>query len=101
MSFRILGVSIDGMKYKLSYPTRHKENFITVMTGKNGSGKSRILEFISRNFVVNDDFLRYYPERWDDGLLESNKLAGSYHANSMHYNSSGINVYIPVIIEDA
>ncbi|END5390294.1 ATP-binding protein [Vibrio vulnificus] len=100
MSFRILGVSIDGMKYKLSYPTRHKENFITVMTGKNGSGKSRILEFISRNFVVNDDFLRYYPERWDDGLLESNKLAGSYHANSMHYNSSGINVYSEIIHKD-
>ncbi len=93
----MLGVSIDGAKYELSHPIRHDDNFITVMTGKNGSGKSRILEFISRNFVVNDDFLRYYPDRWENDLLSSRNLAGSYDANAMRYESSGVRVNSEVI----
>ncbi|GAB3522040.1 ATP-binding protein [Photobacterium alginatilyticum] len=89
MSFRVLKVSIDGQEHELSYPLNGDENYITVMTGKNGSGKSSILEFISSNFVKNDDFLRYHPERWSRGF---NKISDGYNENTITYKSGGYKV---------
>lgn len=93
MSFRVLGVSIAGNKFDLSYPIKSDENYITVMTGKNGSGKSRILEFVSRSFVNSDDLLRYHPERWAEGVLYNRPRAISYKTDSVCYTSSGFDVF--------
>ncbi|MGR4990986.1 AAA family ATPase [Vibrio rotiferianus] len=97
MSFRVLRVSIDGKNHDLSLPVENDENFITVITGKNGSGKSRILEFISNNFVQNDDFLRFSPHRWTRGL---NKLRLRYDSNTITYQSSGYDVVGEILHKD-
>ncbi|WP_281187968.1 ATP-binding protein [Vibrio harveyi] len=97
MSFRVLQVSIDGKKHDLSPSVENHENFITVITGKNGSGKSRILEFISNNFVQNDDFLRFSPHRWNRGL---NTLRLRYDSNTITYQSSGYDVVGEILHKD-
>lgn len=82
MRFQILKVTLDNTDYELSQRTEKDKNLISVMTGKNGSGKSRILEFIARSFYVSDDFLREYPDRWD---INFNQKKSDYSDNQIQY----------------
>jgi hypothetical protein len=86
MSFQIYKISIDGKEYELSRDIGDRKNIISVMTGKNGTGKSRILEFIATNFIISDSFLREYPQNWGPRF---NKLIGNYESNQITYTSSG------------
>ena len=82
MRFQILKVTLDNIDYELSLRTDCDKNLISVMTGKNGAGKSRILEFIAENFSVSDDFLREYPDNWD---INFNSDKSDYSRNQVQY----------------
>jgi len=55
------------------------------MTGKNGTGKSRILEFISSRFYISDDFLLKQPNNWDKNFNSPKE----YRDDCIEYYSSG------------
>lgn len=84
MGFQILKVTLDNTEYEISKLKESEKNLISVMTGKNGAGKSRILEFITDNFYVSDDFLREYPDNWN---VDFNNPKSDYSRNQVVYNA--------------
>ncbi|WP_418114364.1 AAA family ATPase [Vibrio scophthalmi] len=86
MAFQIRKVTIDGKEYELSKDSTSGHNLISVMTGKNGAGKSRILEFLASNFYVSDNFLIENPANWNE---EFNAVTSDYSQNQVLYLSGG------------
>ncbi|GHA50155.1 AAA family ATPase [Photobacterium aphoticum] len=84
MRFQILKVTLDNTEYEISKFKESKNNLISVMTGKNGAGKSRILEFITNSFYVSDDFLLEYPENWS---FHFNNPNSDYSHNQVMYRA--------------
>ncbi|EHD0093939.1 TPA: AAA family ATPase [Vibrio vulnificus] len=84
MIFQINKVTLDGVEYELAQPTTGRKNLISVMTGKNGAGKSRILEFIASNFLVSDNFLMEHPENWSKRF---NAITLDYSNNQVQYQT--------------
>ncbi|WP_394388993.1 AAA family ATPase [Shewanella woodyi] len=91
MSFQLFNISIDGSKFEISKAIHSNKNIISVLTGKNGSGKSRILEFIASNFHVTAAFLQKYPNNWDENF---NAYVGDYSDNQMFCNVNGREVAV-------
>lgn len=46
MRFQILSISLNNKTFDLSYSQHNNENIYTLITGKNGLGKTRLLNFI-------------------------------------------------------
>ncbi|NAX49110.1 hypothetical protein CAG70_19150, partial [Photobacterium halotolerans] len=82
MSFQILSVTLDGQEFQLSKNVPTPNNKISIITGKNGTGKSRILEHISTSFMVSDDFLREQPNAWD---INFNRVSSFNEQNKIKY----------------
>jgi len=85
VTFQIYNVVIEGREHELSRGLNTQDNVVSVLTGKNGTGKSTILEFIASNFVVSDSFLIEYPSNWDENF---NSVMSDYSANQIVYRSS-------------
>lgn len=86
MSFQIFNISIDGKKFEMPKKTSSHNNIISVLTGKNGSGKSRLLEFVVNNFKVSSTFLQKNPNNWNDGF---NDYFGNTSKNQIFYMTNG------------
>ncbi|MFA0238741.1 MULTISPECIES: ATP-binding protein [Vibrio] len=87
MTFQIRKVTIEGKEFELSKYSNSGKNLISVMTGKNGAGKSRILEFLASNFYVSDNFLIENPNNWDERF---NAVTSDYSQNQVNYLSNGL-----------
>ncbi|EKO3629017.1 ATP-binding protein [Vibrio metschnikovii] len=86
MRFQILKVTLDHTEYEISKFKESEKNLVSVMTGKNGAGKSRILEFITNNFYVSDDFLREHPDNWS---IDFNNPKSDYSHNQVVFRAGG------------
>ena len=64
MTFKILSVTIDHVKYKLSEITSSDDNTYSVLIGKNGCGKSHLLNFISDLFYRDNTSFYNHPNLW-------------------------------------
>ena len=89
MDIRIKKVVIEGKEYELSKRTNSKKNIISVLTGKNSSGKSRILEFISSNFALSASYLQEHPQNWGDTFNGVENNFFSYTNNKLYYQVDG------------
>ncbi|MEZ9796334.1 AAA family ATPase [Vibrio cyclitrophicus] len=87
MSFQIHKVTIEGKEYELSKNSNSGNNLISVITGKNGAGKSRILEFLASNFYVSDNFLIENPNNWN---ARFNIVTSDYSQNQVQYQIGGL-----------
>ena len=63
---KIKKVHFNDSTYELLKDNCSKSNCFTILVGKNGCGKSRLLRLISNSFAVSDQLLREQPHRWDE-----------------------------------
>lgn len=94
MSFQILNISIDGKQFEISKNLNSRSNVITVLTGKNGTGKSRLLEFIASNFKISANFLQKHPNNWDKNF---NTLLESFQKNQILYKLNGNDILAKIV----
>lgn len=95
MGFLIETVSLDGKNFKLADQRLSNSNTYTILLGKNGSGKSRILKKLSTVFAISDQLFREQPERWKnlkDNFSKFDRLDFSYSVDGSY-----IDVYTPSI----
>ncbi|WP_428637329.1 hypothetical protein, partial [Shewanella sp.] len=64
--FKVKSVRLGVTTYDLLIDNKTESNVFTVIIGKNGCGKSRILKQISTSFAVSDQLLRESPSSWSD-----------------------------------
>jgi predicted ATPase len=94
VNFQIFNVSIDGKIFEISKAISTRNNIISVLTGKNGSGKSKILEFIASNFQLTASFLQAHPCNWDEKF---NDLKFDYSKNQILYKANERNITAKII----
>lgn len=66
MGFQVLSISLNNKSFNLSYKQNNNDNIYTLITGKNGLGKTRLLNLIIFQ-NIKDTFrnLHYYRRRSD------------------------------------
>lgn len=55
MKFQIVNIKSDGREFNLSQECYNEENVFTIITGKNSSGKSRLLSKVVNSFIFSKD----------------------------------------------
>ncbi|OSX83954.1 hypothetical protein B9L20_14685, partial [Serratia marcescens] len=55
MKFQIINIMSDGRKFNLSQESDNEDNVFTIITGKNSSGKSRLLSKTVNSFIFSKD----------------------------------------------
>lgn len=63
MKFQIISISLKNRKFELSYNNENNDNTYTIITGKNGLGKTRLLNFIIYQYIKETHRKLYYYNR--------------------------------------
>ncbi|PKH99082.1 hypothetical protein CXF78_15585, partial [Shewanella sp. 11B5] len=87
--FKIKTVKFGGNSFDLTQDNGSTDNIFTIILGKNGCGKSRLLKQISTNFAISDQFLRENPDNW---LSICNVPSGKNTAESFLYSINDIEI---------
>lgn len=94
MAFRISEVHFNESTYKLINASNSESNVFTVLIGKNGCGKSRLLQIISNSFAVSDQLLREQPHRWDEltNIIDIyRRVYFKYYCNGNEITANSVN----------
>lgn len=79
MRFQITGINILDKEIQLSKSTENNDNIYTLITGKNGLGKTRLLNCIIINYLKSEykNYQYYVDKKYSDFVISENMIVKS------------------------